>query len=310
MYFDILPFLQKYITPDEKFIVACSTGPDSMFLLHQILQTDYKKNMVVAYFNHKLRPEADDEEVFIEEMWKKKRFTVEIGSANILMLRKKYPSRSLEELAREKRYQFFDALLHIHNARYVITAHHLDDRIETFFFNLARGTKLTGLINMTELSGNILRPLLSLEKREILSFLENHTLEFSIDTTNLDTDIARNKMRLAILPEFETINTNYKGNISHLLSYFEEMKSFVDLQVQEFLWDEDFFEIVEFHSLSLFLQKEVVRYIYFISNQNSTIGLSEGNIEEVLRFIWWKNNKTVKEIHGLKMKKDGKKILY
>lgn len=141
--FDILPFLKKYISPEEKFILACSTGPDSMFLLSQILQTEYKKNMVVAYFNHKIRPEADKEEAFIEELGKKEGFVVEIGSANIKALREKYPSRSLEELSREKRYQFFDALLYIHTAKYILTAHHLDDRIETFFFNMIRGTKLT-----------------------------------------------------------------------------------------------------------------------------------------------------------------------
>jgi len=56
---------------------------------------------------------------------------------------KLYPSKGFEELAREKRYQFFDALMHIHSAKYVMTAHHLDDRIETMMFNMIRGTKLT-----------------------------------------------------------------------------------------------------------------------------------------------------------------------
>ena len=308
--FDILPFLEKYISPEERFILACSTGPDSMFLLHQILKTPYKKNLVVAYFNHKIRVEADEEEAFIEELGKKEGFTVEIGSANIKALREKYPSRSLEELAREKRYQFFDALLHIHTAKYILTAHHLDDRIETFFFNMIRGTKLTWLINMTESSWALLRPLLGLEKKEILEYLQTQNISFFLDSTNLDRDITRNKMRLDILPELEKINTNYKHNISQLFSYFEEIKSFLDMSVKEFLWNNDFFEIAEFERLSPLLQKEVIRYIYYISNKNSTIGLSESNIEEILRFIRGKNNKTVKEIHGLKMKKDGKKIYF
>jgi hypothetical protein len=58
------------------------------------------------------------------------------------------------------------------------------------------------------------------------------------------------------------------------------------------------------------MQKEVIRYIYFISNWNSTIGLSEANIEEIIRFINGKNNKTIKEIWGLKMKKENKVIVY
>ena len=63
-------------------------------------------------------------------------------------IQKLYPSKSFEELAREKRYQFFDAIMHIYSSKHILTAHHLDDKIETFFFNLARGSKLTGLINM------------------------------------------------------------------------------------------------------------------------------------------------------------------
>jgi hypothetical protein len=70
------------------------------------------------------------------------------------------------------------------------------------------------------------------------------------------------------------------------------------------------FEISAFNFLSPFMQKEVIRYIYFISNWNSTIGLSEANIWEIIKFINWKNNKTVKEIWGLKMRKENKIILY
>jgi hypothetical protein len=70
------------------------------------------------------------------------------------------------------------------------------------------------------------------------------------------------------------------------------------------------FEISAFNFLSSFMQKEVIRYIYFISNWNSTIGLSEANIDEIIRFINWKNNKTIKEIWGLKMKKENTVILW
>lgn len=116
-----------------------------------------------------------------------------------------------------------------------MTAHHLDDRIETLFFNLVRGSKLTGLINMTECSGNILRPLLSLQKDEIESYLEKNNLTFFLDSTNANTEITRNKLRLDILPQFSEVNKNYKGNLSNILSYFEEVKSHLDTEVLSFL---------------------------------------------------------------------------
>jgi tRNA(Ile)-lysidine synthase len=69
---NIEKFLEKYYTKDDAIILGCSTGPDSMFLLYQILETQYKKNLVVCYFNHKTRPETDDEEKFIEALGKEK----------------------------------------------------------------------------------------------------------------------------------------------------------------------------------------------------------------------------------------------
>jgi tRNA(Ile)-lysidine synthase len=61
-------FLQKYFKSTDKIILACSTGPDSMYLLYEILKTSYRNNLVACYFNHKLRPEADEEEVFLENI--------------------------------------------------------------------------------------------------------------------------------------------------------------------------------------------------------------------------------------------------
>jgi len=235
MNFDILPLLQKYISPEEKYILACSTGPDSMFLLYKILETPYRKNVVVAYFNHKIRPEADEEEVFIKDIGEKERILVETKALDIPFLRKNNPSQSLEELSREKRYAFFEELRKKYHGKYILTGHHLDDRIETFFFNLSRGSKLTGLINMTELSGNILRPLLHLQKQDIEEYLKENKLPYRQDTTNTDTAIARNKLRMEIVPEFEELNKNYKGNIEHLLAYFEELKNYIDNEVQTFL---------------------------------------------------------------------------
>ncbi len=307
---NIEKFLDKYYSPNEPIILACSTGPDSMYLLYEILKTKYKDNLVACYFNHKLRDEADGEEKWLEELGKKIWFKVEVGYAYIKDIQKLYPSKSLEELAREKRYAFLNAILNIYESKYILTAHHLDDKIETFFHNLLRGTKLTGLINMTESSGIILRPLLHLEKSEILKYLDENKLEYKLDKSNKDNTITRNKLRNVIIPEFYDINPAFKKNLEKTMDYFEELKNFLDAELKKFLWEEKNFEIVNFSNLSPLLQKEVLRYIYYISNWNSTIWLSEANITEVLRFINWPNGKWVKEIQGMKLKKEKKKIYF
>ncbi len=313
---DLENFLQKHYLPNEKIILACSTGPDSMFLLYELLKTSYKNQIVACYFNHKLRPEADEEEIFLENLGKKLWFPVEIASADIKKIRDSlYPSISIEELARKKRYMFFSAICEIYDTKKVMTAHHLDDKIETFFFNLARGSKLTGLINMTENYGNILRPLLHLEKSQIITYLDKNNLEYRIDNTNFDNDISRNHLRNEVIPKFHKINSKFKQNIENTLSYFEDLKNHIDTEVIDFLEsfaseNEKYFEIKAFHWLSPFLQKEIIAHIFYISNGYSTIWLSEANIWEIIKFINGKGNKTIKEIKGLSMRKDGNKIWY
>ena len=324
----ILTFLEKHYTKDEPIILACSAGPDSMFLLYKILETEYKKNLVVCYFNHKTRVETDIEEKFLENLAKKVWFAFETASCDFDKIQKLYPSKSFEELAREKRYQFFDALCNIYKSNKVLLAHHLDDKIETFFFNLVRWTKLTGLINMSEKSWGILRPLLNLEKKDILSYLDENNLKYFIDPSNLESIYSRNNLRNNIIPKFEEINSNYKKNINNLTSYFEELKEFIDWEVDVFLeeqWIKIFnsckykintlqiywyFYIIDFNKKTKLLQKEIIRKIFFLSNNNSTIWLSEANIWDIIKFINWKNNKTIKEIKKLKMKKENKIIIY
>lgn len=308
---DINKFLNKYYKKDEKIILACSTWPDSMFLLYKILESDFKNNLVACYFNHKLRIESDDEQHFLKKLWKKMWFKVEIWEANIKKIRDSFPlSISIEELARQKRYIFLKKMCKIHNTKKIITWHHMDDKIETFFFNLARWSKLTWLINMTENNWNILRPLLWIEKKEIINYLEENNLKYFIDKSNYSNEYSRNLIRNKIIPEFYNINSNFKKNIINTLNYFEDLKNHIDGEVINFLWDKNYFEKSAFNSLSDFLQKEVIRYIFFISNWNSTIWLSNSNINEIIKFINWKWNKTIKEIKGLKMKKDWNKIFF
>ncbi len=157
---------------------------------------------------------------------------------------------------------------------------------------------------MTQNYGNILRPLLNLEKSQILKYLDENKLEYRVDKTNFDNDITRNLLRNEIIPKFTKVNSKYKQNISNTLHYFEEVKNYIDKEVKDFLSNKDFFEISEFNSLPSFIQKEVIAHIFYISNGNSTIGLSEANISEIIKFINGKNNKTIKEIKGLSMRKD------
>lgn len=304
--------LEKYYNQDDTIILACSAWPDSMFLLYQILETSFSKNLVVCYFNHQTRKETDEEEVFLRKLSEQKGFIFEVATCDFDTIQKLYPSKSFEELAREKRYQFLDTILHIYQSHTMILWHHLDDKIETFFFNLSRWTKLSGLINMTEFSGHILRPLIWIHKTEILDYLNTNNLAYKIDESNNDTKkYSRNHLRHNIIPQFEQLNSNYKKNISNCIDYFDEIHNFINNEVEKFLSkNQKYFSIEDFNSQSFFLQKEIIRYIYYIENWKSTIWLKSSNIDEIIRFINGKNNKTHKHIHKLKMRKENTVIYY
>jgi tRNA(Ile)-lysidine synthase len=181
---------------------------------------------------------------------------------------------------------------------------------------------------MKEFSWNILRPLLNIEKSEILDYLNKNKLKYFIDSSNLENNYTRNYLRNEIIPKFEKVNSNYKKNISNLIEYFDELKNFIDEEIENFLHEQGilifnsgkykintleifgYFYIKDFNKKTKFFQKELIRHIFYISNNNSTIGLSEANIEEIIKFINWKNNKTIKEIKNLKMRKENEIIIF
>jgi tRNA(Ile)-lysidine synthase TilS/MesJ len=187
---------------------------------------------------------------------------------------------------------------------------------------------------MTEKSWAILRPLLKLEKKEIQEYLDKNNLKYFIDKTNFENEFSRNYLRNEIIPKFFKINSNFKQNIDNTLKHFEEIKNFLDEEVKNFLvkqdkkisetkkyskiyeifkkvdWYKWGFFIEDFNNQKELIQKELIRYIYFISNNKSTIGLSEANISEIIKFINWKNNKTIKEIKWLKMFKENEIIVF
>jgi len=215
----------------------------------------------------------------------------------------------IEEAARERRYEFLKSIREKYKARFILTAHHLDDSIETVVFNFIRGTKLTGLMGIPEQNGFILRPLISTAKSEILDMLTNHDITYCLDSSNDDKKYLRNRIRTQILPEFSAINPEYRRNLRSFMDYAGELEDFIDTQVRAFLQDQDQFGVEAFQALSLFLQREIIRFLYERAN-HGTIGLSEGNIAEVIRFIGDKGNKTKKQLRNMELFKDNGVIYY
>ena len=304
----------KYVKKEDTLILAVSGGVDSMVLLDLVLRYHIVEKIIVAHFDHALRwSESDGDRELVANFCKEKNITFEVEKMDIAVLAKN-EKQSIESVARKYRYEFLFWMAKKHSAKYTLTAHHRDDQIETAMFNLIRGTKLGGIHALSELSDFdawliLFRPLLSTLKKEIFEYAHEKNIPFREDSSNLDTDYLRNKLRHTILPEFEVINPEYRRAISNFIGYTEELKSWIDEEVRFFLWDTMSFSVQDFEKKSSFFQKEILRYLYAQAN-HGTVGLSEGNIEEMRRFILTANGGTKKEIKNLRLERRGGKILY
>ncbi len=195
--------MKKYIWKSTKILLTVSGGVDSMLLAHLVCSyflenTLSLDNLFFVHFNHKLRAESDQEQLFVEQYFGDKLMVIEKTSADIS-----------EEDLRKWRYKHMDALSKKYYIDYVVTWHHLNDRVESSFLHLLRGADLQGFLSMQYCDEHhlltrtkVLRPLLSLNKWEILQIVADNTIPFVQDQTNFDPDISkRNRLRNIILPQ-------------------------------------------------------------------------------------------------------------
>lgn len=178
---------------EEKWIVAVSGGPDSMYLLNYLHQKGY--DLVVAHVNYKMRPESDDEAVLVEQ------YTNELGHFfESITFHKDFPG-NFQKAARDFRYEFFKSLVDKHSAEGVAIGHHFDDDLETYIMQKEskRITDWPGLKSLTEIKGiKVWRPLLHISKKEILNYCESHGIPYAIDKSNFETNYTRNRIRLEL----------------------------------------------------------------------------------------------------------------
>ncbi|MDB5165738.1 MAG: hypothetical protein JWM00_628 [Candidatus Saccharibacteria bacterium] len=167
-----------------RYLVAVSGGVDSVVLLHKLVN-EQTHNLIVAHFDHGIRPESDADARFVRGLARSYDLPFETE-------RKELGKQASEALARERRYLFLRTIAMQHDAT-IVTAHHADDVIETIAINLMRGTGWRGLAVLDTLA--IIRPLLGLSKDDIYDYALKHDLEWVEDETNATDAYLRNRLR-------------------------------------------------------------------------------------------------------------------
>ena len=281
---DNIKELLQSLNIDGKVIVACSGGPDSMFLLHVL--KEYGLDVVCAHVNHNLRDESKEEYEYVEKYCKDNHITFEGTELHNL------PSVNTELKAREKRYEFFKTLIDKYNAKYLFTAHHGDDLIETILLRIVRGSTLNGYAGfniITDKPGyKIVRPLVYLTKDEITKYLADNNIKYFIDQTNLSDEHLRNRYRKNILPilKEEDKNVHLKFLKYHKIaqSYYDYINEKVYENIDNIFVDNTL-DINKFNKLDEFMKDKVLEEIIRPYYPDDLYLINDNHINEILKVI-------------------------
>jgi tRNA(Ile)-lysidine synthase len=216
-----LPFLQG-----KKLLLAVSGGVDSMALVHLFKALNY--DIAIAHCNFGLRAEeSDDDTEFVATYASGSEisfFVTHFDTARFASDNK----LSVQVAARQLRYMWFNELMQENGFDYLLTAHHLDDSLETFLINFSRGTGLTGLTGIPQQNGNIIRPLLPFTREEIEQYAKEQGISWREDSSNASDKYLRNKIRHQVVPLLKEINPSFYNSFGNTLESLLQSASLVD----------------------------------------------------------------------------------
>jgi tRNA(Ile)-lysidine synthase len=203
------------LTKDKPLLVGVSGGPDSLCLLHILQEAGYP--LVVAHFNHKLRPEADQEAETVGKIAGEMGLQIVVDSADVRGWAER-EGYSIEEACRIQRYQFLFKTARAQATQAVAVGHTADDQVETVLMHFLRGAGLAGLKGMPfrlilpvfDESIPLVRPLLTMWRTETETYCTEHHLTPHLDSSNLDETYFRNHLRHSVIPALEKYNPRFK----------------------------------------------------------------------------------------------------
>ena len=194
------------VAPGGRVLVALSGGPDSVALVHLLLELQISGDLIVAglaHFHHQLRgAEADGDEAFCRAMAAALGLPIELGGADVGRAARD-ARRSIEDVARDLRYRFLDDAADRFAADAIAVGHSLDDQAETFLLRLIRGAGSRGLAGILPRAGRVIRPLIEITRAELRDYARERGLAWREDSTNHNVAIARNRVRHELIPYLE-----------------------------------------------------------------------------------------------------------
>jgi tRNA(Ile)-lysidine synthase len=216
----------KIYLPDfsGKVVAGISGGPDSMALMYLLHRRQIET--VAVHVNYRLRGEASDRD---QELVEQIAATWNLECVSVRLDPDEGDGNNFQAWARDRRYEIFRDLKRECNARYILTAHHEDDQLETILQKIMRGAGLPAWKGMDVLDGDLYRPLLGVSKSEILAFIQEFNIPYRIDRTNEESTYARNFIRNNWFPELNRLFPGWKSNLLRIPDRSDEFLRMADL---------------------------------------------------------------------------------
>lgn len=292
----------KMLSEDDVVIAGVSGGADSVALLVILDELRKKRNFSVhvVHVNHGIRgADAEHDEMFVQKLCEERAISCMCVHVNVPAYAKAH-KLSEEEAGREVRRNAFQSARKEYNGTKIALAHHQEDNAETFFLNLARGSKLKGLGGIYPVKEEYIRPLLCVGRKEIEEFLEERNIKYCMDITNLEDTYMRNRIRNHVIPYFRNnINERTVEHVNASMEHLREVQKYLEEQqktaYKDIVSKEKTARVIKeepFMKTAEVIREMVIRKVLV------EIAGKEKDLEE----------KHVREVSGLMQKQTGKKL--
>ena len=285
-------YINKLLHKDDIIVLGCSGGPDSMALLSLLI--NYRKNVndisiIVAHINHNVRKESDQELEFLKDYCEKNKVFFEA------MKIEKYGDDNFHNEARTIRYRFFNDIVKKYGAKYLMTAHHGDDLIETILMRLVRGSTLAGYggfsLEVMEDGYKIVRPLIFTTKDDILKYNEKNKIPFVIDKSNFKDKYTRNRYRKTVLPflKQEDVNVHKKFfKYSNTLFMYDNYINKEMHKIIKNVYSNKKLNIIKFKELDFIFQNKIIYSVLEEYYQDDLVLINDQHVNLVWNLIYSK----------------------
>ncbi len=283
-----IAYLNSLLKEEDTLVIGVSGGPDSMCLLHLLLNLKKKINIICAHINHNIRKESAKELKFVEKYCKEHNVLVETTVFSKKGETKEYKEQEL----REKRYAYFEEIIIKYKAKYLLTAHHGDDLIETILMRLTRGSNLKGYcgfqVETDKKDYRIIRPLIYATKAEIEIYNKENKIPFVIDNSNFTDKYTRNRYRQNIVPflkqENKQVHNKYLKFSKELYKYYSYVNKDIEKEIEK-RYQNSILDIQDFADLESIIKTKIIEEILRKNYQDHLYLVNDKHIDFILDII-------------------------